>query len=78
MEWYKQLLVRNIYLIVFIFHNGFTYAGQTINSVIPTENFIALSAPIGTLNADGSVTYATTDYNISFVQMTNILNNSKF
>lgn len=68
----KQLLVAAI------FNNGFTYAGQTINSNIPAGNYVALES-MGALNADGSVTYANSDPLYSpLTAITNILNNPEF
>lgn len=61
-----------------IFNNGFTYAGQTINSNIPSGNYIAMEA-MGVLNGDGSVTYSNADpLYTPFIAMTNILNNPAF
>jgi hypothetical protein len=75
-----QAMTRKKYLLnQAIFFNGFSYAGGTIASNIPNGNYIAMYEPLGTLNADGSVTYSNTDplYN-PFIAFTNILNNPIF
>lgn len=72
-------LTRQKYLISqTIFNNGFSWGGATIGSNIPTANYISL-APMGTLNANGSVTYDTSDplYN-PFIAIANIVNNPIF
>lgn len=62
-----------------IFNNGFTYQGRTVSSNIPAGNYISMYQPIGTLNADGSVTYANTDPLYSpLIAITNILSNPAF
>lgn len=62
-----------------VFNNGFTYAGMTINSNIPSGNYVALD-PMGTLNTStGVVTYTNTDpLYTPFIAMTNLLNNPNF
>jgi len=61
-----------------VFNNGFTYGGMTINSNIPAQNYIALES-MGTLNANGSVTYATSDPTYSpIAAITNVLGNPLF
>ncbi len=75
-----QIMTRKKYLLnQAIFNNGFTYDGQNISSNIPSANYIAMYESMGTLNADGSVTYASTDpYYTPFIAITNILNNPIF
>ncbi len=75
-----QAMTRKKYLLnQAIFFNGFSYGGATIASNIPSANYIAMYEPMGTLNADGSVTYATVDpLYTPFIAITNILNNPLF
>lgn len=75
-----QVMTRKKYLLnQAIFANGFSYAGATIASNIPSGNYIAMYEPMGALNSDGSVTYATSDpYYTPFIAITNILNNPLF
>ncbi len=75
-----QVMTRKKYTLnQAIFYNGFQYGGNTITSNIPTANYIAMYQPMGTLNADGSVTYANTDPTYTpFIAITNILNNPIF
>lgn len=75
-----QSLTRKKYLLnQAIFFNGFTYAGQTINSNIPSGNYIAMYESMGVLNADGTVTYSSADpLYTPFIAITNILNNPIF
>jgi hypothetical protein len=75
-----QAMTRKKYLLnQAVFFNGFTYAGQTIASNIPSGNYIALYESMGVLNANGSVTYSTVDPLFTpFIAITNILNNPLF
>ncbi len=63
-----------------IFFNGFSYGGNTISSNIPSGNYVAMYQSMGTLNADGSVSYSNAgDPNYTpFIATTNILNNPIF
>lgn len=72
-------LTRKHYLLnQAIFNNGFQYLQQTISSNIPTGNYINME-PMGTLNPDGSVTYATVNPNYTpLIAITNIINNPAF
>lgn len=75
-----QALTRKKYLLnQAIFNNGFSYAGATINSNIPSGNYVAMYESIGVLNADGSCTYSSADplYN-PFIAINNILMNPIF
>jgi hypothetical protein len=49
----KKLLISET-----IFNNGFNYDGASINSNIPTANFLSMT-PIGSISANGTVTYNT-------------------
>jgi hypothetical protein len=75
-----QVMTRKKYLLnQAIFNNGFSYNGATINSNIPSGNYVAMYESMGTLNADGSVTYSSSDpYYTPFIAITNILNNPIF
>ena len=75
-----QAMTRKKYLLnQAIFFNGFTWGGATIVSNIPSSNYVAMYEPMGALNADGSVTYATADpLYTPFIAITNILNNPIF
>lgn len=74
-----QAMTRKKKLLVdAIFNNGFTYNGASVGSNIPSGNSIAISS-MGTLNANGSVTYSNADplYN-PIQQITNIIDNPLF
>lgn len=75
-----QAMTRKKYMLnQAIFFNGYTFAGETVSSNIPAENYIQLYQPMGTLNANGSVTYSSSDplYN-PLIAITNILGNPVF
>jgi hypothetical protein len=62
-----------------IFNNQFVYGSLAISSNIPSGNYIAMYQPMGTLEADGSVTYSPVDpLYTPFIAITNILNNPIF
>lgn len=70
----KKLLLNQA-----IFYNSFVFGGETISSNIPGANYIAMYEAMGTLNTDGSITYATSDpLYTPFIAITNILNNPMF
>jgi len=74
-----QAITRKKYLLnQAIFFNGFSYNGADITSNIPAQNYIPMSSPLGTLNADGSVEYNNDPLYNSFIQLTNILNDTRF
>jgi len=75
-----QAITRKKYLLnQALFNNSFIYGGTAINSNIPSSNYIAMYESMGTLNADGSVTYSSIDpYYTPFIAITNILNNPIF
>lgn len=69
---------KKIMLYDMIFKNSYAWGQQIINSNIPAENFLPMQ-PMGVLNANGTVTYNTSDpfYN-PVLQFTQILNNPIF
>jgi hypothetical protein len=75
-----QAFTRKKYLLnQAIFNNSFIYGGAAIASNIPSGNYIAMYEAMGVLNADGSVTYASSDpLYTPFIAITNILNNPLF
>ena len=75
-----QCFTRKKYLLnQAIFNNSFSYGGQSVSSNIPSSNFISLYQPMGTLNADSSVTYANSDpLYTPIIAITNIVANPIF
>ena len=75
-----QVMTRKKYLLnQAIFFNSFNYGGNVISSNVPSANYVSMYEPMGTLNADGSVTYSNADpLYTPFIAITNILNNPIF
>ena len=73
---YTQNYTRKKSLLVdMLWKNGYTYAGTTQATNIPEANFIEMYESMGTLNADGSVTYSTTDPTYTpLIAITNVCN----